>query len=138
MIADCKSIAQIAANRWNSEADEFNQWDALDQDEKDSLIAAEQERLVSTEGACVLPNVVLSRHQQEHVAKAFPECREQMQKYLEERVEVVVYLQNECGDDVPPFAVSPKDNREFWIGCWDTAESAAKEAIALGLKVVSN
>lgn len=80
--------------------------------------------------------MALNNYQQEHVAKVFPESREQMQKYLEEGVEVVVYLQNECGDDVPPFAVAPKDNREFWIGCWDTAESAAKRATALGLKVV--
>lgn len=82
--------------------------------------------------------MALSSHQQAHVAKVFPESREQMEKYLEERVEVVVYLQNECGDDVPPFAVAPRDNQEFWIGCWDTAEAAAEEAIALGLKVVSN
>ncbi|WP_095158362.1 hypothetical protein [Pseudomonas sp. Irchel 3E13] len=82
--------------------------------------------------------MTLSNHQQAHVAKVFPECREQMEMYLEERVEVVVYLQNECGVDVPPFAVAPKDNQEFWIGCWDTAEEAAKEAIALGLKVVTN
>ncbi len=45
MKADRTSIAQIAAKRWNAEADEFNQWDALGQDEKDALIAAEQERL---------------------------------------------------------------------------------------------
>lgn len=80
--------------------------------------------------------MALSSHQKDHVAKGFPECREQMRKYLEEGVEVVVYLQDECGDDVPPFAVAPKDNQEFWIGCWDTAESAAKQASALGLKVV--
>ena len=80
--------------------------------------------------------MALKNYQQEHVAKVFPESREQMQKCLEEGVEVVVYLQNECGDDVPPFAVAPKDNPEFWIGCWDTAESAAKQATALGLKVV--
>ncbi|HBP6163731.1 TPA: hypothetical protein L6A15_28355 [Pseudomonas aeruginosa] len=46
MNTDLTSIAQIAANRWNAEADEFNQWDALGQDEKDELIAAEQELLV--------------------------------------------------------------------------------------------
>lgn len=35
------TIAQVATNRWNTEADEFNQWDSLGQDEKDELIAAE-------------------------------------------------------------------------------------------------
>ncbi|MBW9240737.1 hypothetical protein I6U33_25745 [Pseudomonas carnis] len=51
MDTDCTSIVQIAAaaNRWNAEADDFNQWDALGQDEKDELIAAEQERLASTD-----------------------------------------------------------------------------------------
>ena len=42
------SIAQSAENRWNAEADEFNQWAELGQDEKDALIADEQERLAST------------------------------------------------------------------------------------------
>lgn len=81
--------------------------------------------------------MALNSHQQAHVAKAFPESRDQMRKYLEESVDVVVYLQNECVGDVPPFAVAPQDNQEFWIGCWDTAEAAAKAARALGLKVVS-
>lgn len=41
------NIAHLAACRWNAEADEFNQWDALGQDEKEDLIAAEQARLAS-------------------------------------------------------------------------------------------
>ena len=41
------SIDQVAAYRWNDGADEFNQWDALGQDEKDELIAAEQELLAA-------------------------------------------------------------------------------------------
>ena len=40
-------LAQIAADRWNAGADEYNQWDALGQDEKDELISAEQKLLVS-------------------------------------------------------------------------------------------
>ncbi|MBX8557018.1 hypothetical protein K5D56_26185 [Pseudomonas cichorii] len=47
-------IAQVAANRWNAEADEFNQWDALCQDEKNELIAAEQYRSTSTASVGVL------------------------------------------------------------------------------------
>ena len=59
--------------------------------------------------------MALNNYQQEHVAKVFPESREQMQKCLEESVEVVVYLQNECGDDVPPFAqwYHPEVERRF-------------------------
>jgi len=52
------SIAEVAANRWNAEADEFNQWDALGQDEKDELIAAEQELLAGTESVGVNPRNV--------------------------------------------------------------------------------
>jgi vacuolar-type H+-ATPase subunit I/STV1 len=33
------SAEAIARERWNSEADEYNQWDSLGQDEKDELIA---------------------------------------------------------------------------------------------------
>ena len=57
-ITSVTSIAQVAANRWNAEADEFNQWDALGQDEKDELIAAEQEQLASTETVGVNPSNV--------------------------------------------------------------------------------
>ncbi|WNZ87558.1 hypothetical protein [Pseudomonas sp. P108] len=35
------NLAKRAADRWNANADEYNQWDALGQDEKDELIAAE-------------------------------------------------------------------------------------------------
>ncbi|MCF5371981.1 hypothetical protein [Pseudomonas syringae] len=72
-----------------------------------------------------------------HVQAVFPECRAQMSEYLSQGVEVVIYLQNECGDDVPPYAVAPRDNQEFWIGCWDTPELASAGASALGLRVVS-
>ncbi|MFJ7794445.1 hypothetical protein [Pseudomonas sp. NPDC096950] len=34
--------ARIAADLWNAGADEFNQWDALGQDEKDELIAEQK------------------------------------------------------------------------------------------------
>lgn len=38
-----------AEDRWNATADEYNQWDALGQDEKDELISAEQRRLARPE-----------------------------------------------------------------------------------------
>jgi len=37
---------RIAKDKWNKEADAFNQWDALGQDEKDALI----NQLPTTEG----------------------------------------------------------------------------------------
>ena len=40
-------IADLAAARWNAKADEYNQWDALGQDEKDELITAEKNLLAS-------------------------------------------------------------------------------------------
>lgn len=78
----------------------------------------------------------LSPAQQDYVNSVFPECRDQIADYLERGVEVVVFKQNECGEDVQPFAVAPKDDQEFWIGCWDTPELATSEATALGLRVV--
>ncbi|KQW19776.1 MULTISPECIES: hypothetical protein [Pseudomonas] len=79
----------------------------------------------------------LTTAQREHVEAAFPECRAEMTEYLLQGVEVVIYKQNECGADVPPFAVAPTDKQEFWIGCWDTPELASSSAAALGLRVVS-
>lgn len=34
--------ARIAADLWNAGADEYNQWDALGQDEKDELISEQK------------------------------------------------------------------------------------------------
>lgn len=79
--------------------------------------------------------MALTPAQQAHVESAFPECRAQLAEYLERGVEVVVFRQNECGDDVPPFAVAPKDHQDFWLGCWDTPELAAAGAVSLGLRV---
>lgn len=57
--------------------------------------------------------MALTPAQQAHVNAAFPECRIQLAAYLERGVEVVVFKQSECGDDVPPFAVAPKEDLEF-------------------------
>lgn len=80
----------------------------------------------------------LNAKQQRHVAGASPETRQQMTDYLTRGVEVVVFRQNECGDDVPPFAVAPVEKRDFWIGCWDTVEQATTNATDLRLRVVLN
>ncbi len=82
--------------------------------------------------------MALTPAQQAHVDGVFPECRPQMADYLERGVEVVVFRQNECGADVPPFAVAPKDDQAFWLGCWDTPEQATATAVALGLRVVTH
>ncbi|HBO5514606.1 TPA: hypothetical protein L4559_003501 [Pseudomonas aeruginosa] len=82
--------------------------------------------------------MTLSPAQQAHVNSAYPECRDQIADYLKRGVDVVIFKQNECGDDTPPFAVAPKDDLGFWLGCWDTQELAAEGATALGLRIVSN
>lgn len=79
----------------------------------------------------------LSPLQQSHVDSAFPECRQRIAEYLARGAEVRVFQQTECGSDVPPYAVAPVDDPEFWLGCWDTHELATECAIALGLRVVS-
>ena len=82
--------------------------------------------------------MALTPAQQVHVEAAFPECRADLAGYLERGVEVVVFRQTECGDDVPPFAVAPKERQDFWLGCWDSAELAASGAAALGLRLAHN
>ncbi|KVA53984.1 hypothetical protein WI61_06580 [Burkholderia cepacia] len=73
--------------------------------------------------------------QASHVAKVFPECRAEMADFLEARAEVVIYKQDECGSDVPPFAIAVAGTA-FWIGCCETPEEATALADSLGLKVV--
>ncbi|HGM8089610.1 TPA: hypothetical protein ACKP9S_006027 [Pseudomonas aeruginosa] len=80
--------------------------------------------------------MALTAAQQAHVDAVFPECKAQIADYLERGVEVVYFRQNECGDDVPPIAVAPSDQHDYWIGCWDTPEQAIEAATALGLKVL--
>lgn len=82
-------------------------------------------------------NLVLNPEQQAHVDGAFPECRTELAGYLERGVDVVVYKQTECGDDVPAFAVAPHDRHEFWLGCWESEELAVESATKLGLNVVA-
>lgn len=42
--------SEAAKERWNAEADQYNQWRALGQDEKDELIAGELHRNKSPVG----------------------------------------------------------------------------------------
>lgn len=71
-----------------------------------------------------------------HIEKCFPEVKAQMAAYLRKGVDVFVVQQNECGPDVPPFAIAVASVPEFWIDCRDTAEEATALAISLGLNIV--
>ncbi|AOJ97494.1 hypothetical protein DM992_39470 (plasmid) [Burkholderia sp. JP2-270] len=77
----------------------------------------------------------LSVAQANHVAKVFPECRTEMTDFLEASAEVVIYRQNECGSDVPPYAIAVAGTA-FWIDCCETPEEATALADSLGLKVL--
>ncbi|KHK48575.1 hypothetical protein PI87_27815 [Ralstonia sp. A12] len=70
-----------------------------------------------------------------HVSKVFPECRAEMARFLEDGAEVLIYRQNECGDDVPPYAIAVAGTA-FWIDCCQTAEAAEALAGSLGLEVL--
>lgn len=74
--------------------------------------------------------------QSAHVASVYPECRDQMARYLQQGAEVVIGLQTECGPDVPPIAIAVAADRSFWIDCCETIELARARAKALGLRVL--
>lgn len=71
-----------------------------------------------------------------HVAAVFPEVKAQMETYLAEGVDVVIVPQDECGPDVPPFAIAVASDQAFWIDCCETVEKAKMRAQELGLNVV--
>ncbi|TDG21143.1 hypothetical protein [Paraburkholderia silviterrae] len=77
----------------------------------------------------------LTSLQAEHVAKVYPECRAEMTGYLKGSAQVVIYRQDECGDDVPPYAIRV-EGTDFWIDCCATPEDARKRAEMLGLMVL--
>lgn len=77
----------------------------------------------------------LTSLQAEHVAKVYPECRTEMAAYLEASAQVVIYRQDECGDDVPPYAIGV-EGTDFWIDCCATPEDVRKRAEMLGLLVL--
>lgn len=73
--------------------------------------------------------------QANHVAKVFPECRAEMIEFLETGAEVVIYKQDECGNDVLPYAIAVAGTA-FWVDCCATPGEATALASSLGLKVV--
>lgn len=80
------------------------------------------------------PKGTLTPLQRAHVAKVFPECREDMERYLRDGVEVGICLQREVGDS-PPFAIYVAARQEFWIDCCASAALATKRAAVPGLRV---
>jgi hypothetical protein len=70
--------------------------------------------------------------QRAHVAKVYPECRNEMASYLASGAQVVIYRQDECGDDVPPYAIAVAGT-DFWVDCCDTPQEAMALARSLGL-----
>lgn len=70
-----------------------------------------------------------------HVAKAFPENREQMADFLAAGVEVFCEKQIECGPDIPAIAIRVAAMPEFWIDCCNTVKAAKSKAQSLGLVV---
>ncbi|WP_059414294.1 hypothetical protein [Cupriavidus basilensis] len=78
----------------------------------------------------------LTTAQAAHVAKVFPECRAEMAGYLAAGVAVVIGRQNECGPDVPPYAIAVATRQDFWIDCCNTPDEAKALAEGLGLSVI--
>lgn len=74
--------------------------------------------------------------QEAHVAKCFPETREDMTRYLTAGVDVIIQRQTETGPDVPPFAIAVAAQPEFWIDCANSKRAAVVLAQSLGLRVV--
>ena len=77
----------------------------------------------------------LTAIQARHVRGVFPECRAEMSQFLLARVEVEIYKQDECGSDVPPYAIAVAGTA-FWIDCCETAEKAILQSSSLGLRVL--
>jgi len=77
----------------------------------------------------------LNATQQGYVGNIYPEVRADLAGYLMRNTVVCIYRQTECGADVPDFAVAPVEDTSFWIGCWNSPDEAAENALALGLVV---
>ena len=78
---------------------------------------------------------MLTVFQAAHVQKVFPDCRAAMEDFLSRGVKVFVARQNECGADVPPYAIRVIDQPEFWIDCARSERAATQLAKDLGLQV---
>ena len=78
----------------------------------------------------------LNKYQTAHLAHFSKEDTEDARQYLLEGVDVFIVNQNECGDDVPPYAIAVAKRQEFWMDCCIDIDSAKQQAKNLGLQVV--
>lgn len=76
----------------------------------------------------------LTEAQQAQVKKAFPECHEEMARYLATGAKVVIGRQNDV-PEAPPFAITVSGT-DFWIDCCNTEAEAVHLCESLGLTVV--
>ncbi|MBK1902007.1 MULTISPECIES: hypothetical protein [Burkholderia] len=76
----------------------------------------------------------LTALQQEQVKKAFPECHEEMARYLAGGAKVVIGRQTDVSE-APPFAITVTGT-DFWIDCCNTEAEAVQLCESLGLTVV--
>ncbi|MDN7577029.1 hypothetical protein E2P84_40880 [Burkholderia cepacia] len=72
--------------------------------------------------------------QQAQVKKAFPECHEEMARYLADGAKVVIGRQTDVSE-APPIAITVCGT-DFWIDCCDTETEAVQLCESLGLTVV--
>lgn len=81
-------------------------------------------------------NPRLTKYQQEHLAKFSAKDKAQMENYFLEAANVVIYKQNECGGDTPPYAIGIAGCESFWVDCCRTVDLAKSKAEQLGLCVI--
>lgn len=74
--------------------------------------------------------------QMNHIAKVCPDTRTEMSGFLSRGVAVCIGPQDECGPDVPKFAIWVIEDPAFWIDCCATIEEAKTKSEELGLRVV--
>src|SRR5437870_3140711 len=79
----------------------------------------------------------LTPRQRAHVAKVYPDCRDEMRQYLHGGVEVGICLQNEVGES-PPYAIYVTTRQDFWIDCCASYAKAAQRVDALGLRLCTS
>ena len=80
---------------------------------------------------------MLTPAQVEHVNRVPFSCRVEMAEIFARGDDVCIGQQDDCGPDVPPIAIWPKDRPDFFIECCATIEDAVAYASNLGLNVVS-
>jgi hypothetical protein len=75
----------------------------------------------------------MTEAQGQHVAKVYPEFRDEMAAHLLSGAEVMIRAQDEVGE-AGAFAIEVRGS-DFWIDCCSTQEAAENRALRLGLRV---